>query len=109
MYKSGDVILAQVPFSDGYGYKTRPAIIAEHNGNYYLVCCCTSKDKSEYLAGTWIEKKSKENQLTKFKKSTFISYDNIVSLHHEAILYKSGSCPAHILKEIKKHISENNL
>ena len=74
-----------------------------------LVCCCTSTDKSKYLPGTWIEKKSEQNKSTKFRKSTFISYDNIISLHNEAILYKRGSCPEEIIEEIKKHISDNNL
>lgn len=70
MYKSGDVVLAQVPFTRGNGYKTRPAIVVERDGNYYLICCCTSTDKSDYLPGAWIEKRDAVNRSLKFRKST---------------------------------------
>lgn len=104
MYKSGDVVLAQVPFTRGNGYKTRPAIVVERDGNYYLICCCTSTDKSDYLPGAWIEKRDAVNRSLKFRKSTFISFDSIVSLYSDGILFKIGSCPTELLQKIKNHI-----
>ncbi|OLS21728.1 MAG: hypothetical protein HeimC3_34130 [Candidatus Heimdallarchaeota archaeon LC_3] len=45
MYKSGDVILAQVQFTDTFEIKKRPALILYHEHNNIIVAGITSNQK----------------------------------------------------------------
>lgn len=98
-YRTGDVVLAYLAFTDAEtGYitsKIRPFVvidIEDETGNI-VVICSTKTHKSLKFKGRVVLKDSEENKEMKFLEDTFIYLDKTVTLTNKEILKRIGICP----------------
>lgn len=107
-YKTGEVVWALVPFSDGTGQKARPCIILEldRDCRYFLMECCSLLDKHHKMQGIIIRENHEEFFNMGLKNSSFINFSNKVRLPEKFLIpppnEKNPMGICNLMDEIKK-------
>lgn len=108
MYKKGDIVAVNFPFSDLSGLKKRPAlVISNHKVNQsgdLLLVQITSKVKRDGFSITLEENSYKGEQLP---LKSFVRIHKIFTLNESLILNKVTGITAHFNDVITQKIIEN--
>lgn len=104
MYKVGDVVLVEYPFSEIKESKKRPAIILDVIiRQEYTICQITHIDRKLKNNGHWVEKDTDQGKKMGILTDSFINLDNVIDIKAYQIYCKIGECPLidTILDELK--------
>ncbi len=107
-FERGDIIIAQILFSEQIGVKTRPALVISNtkynkNSEDLILLKITSKSNKTNYDIPLTNKDLEEGEL--IKEST-IMVDNPVTAYREIISQKIGKINKQKLKQIKDKIKE---
>jgi len=107
MYKQGDIVSVYFPFTDGFTFKKRPALIISNETvnktGDYLVAQITSKVCNDGLS---IEIGS-EDCIPPLPFKSYIRSHKLFTIHHQRILSKISSAKVSLLKKLEIKILQN--
>lgn len=100
MYSHGDIIVVKFPFTDGSGFKKRPALVISNNTvsqkEEYLIAQITSKVNNDGLSIAIYDK----DCLYPLPLKSYIRPHKIFTVHHGLILSKTSSIKHDFLKTV---------
>ena len=106
-YYQGDLLLAEIAFSDLSGTKKRPVLIVSKNsmnqGEDFLVAKVTSNIKA-HKSAVYIDNNAVDFSLN---RSSEIRCGEIMTLHNSLITKKLGKVNDNVLKAVLKQVREN--
>lgn len=102
-FEQGDIVIAQLLFSEQIGVKLRPALVLSNSefnkksDDLILLKITSGKKRTEYD----LSLKAKDIEEGKLKKESQIMVDNPVTTYKGLILSKAGKVSEEKLKEVK--------
>ncbi len=107
-FKQGEIVVAQILYSEQIGIKTRPALVISNsrfneNSDDLILLKITSKSKR---TGYDVQLTNKDVEEGELRAESQIMVDNPVTTYKEMIQTKIGKISAQKLKEVKQKIKE---
>jgi mRNA interferase MazF len=107
-FEQGEIVVAQILYSERVGIKTRPALVISNtkynkNSEDIILLKITSKSKQTQYDIGLTNKDLEKGELT---KESMIMADNPVTTYKEMITTKIGKISKEKLKEVKQKVVE---
>lgn len=107
MYKPGDVVLVNFPFTDLISSKVRPAVVIAAKGEDVIILGIFSKIP-EKIQESWFIVDETDDYFTKtgLKKKSIIKTEKIAVVHNSVIRKSLGALSLNVFAEIKTKLKK---
>jgi len=113
-YARGDIILADLPYTDRTGSKMRPAMVVQNDRNnarlddviLAMITRTTSRSATEPTQ-LLIDVTTPEGQATGFLHSSAVKCEHLITLHQKFVQRVIGQLPAALMLQINECLKDS--